>query len=393
MLTTLLVAGVAPVFAQQSSDTALLDLERAINAAIREPGTVVSRTSVSVHSELDSTIVEIVPEGTAVKKGDTIVRLDGSALDEERQTHELAVAQKDAELDAVRLQQARLRQERDTRKELDELSLLAAETEREHALGDAGQLALEIKEAEAQLEVANARLKAAQDTLVAAKVSKLTRAEVAAAIAAKSESDSAITVVKARLAFLDGPRRGLLEINARLTAAQRRFEAHAVDSEYQERLAAVSAQLAVLEKEAALARARLERTENRLAACEIQASVDGIVTYVGVGSRRASIDAGSQIRNGQPLLHIVDPEQFMVRALVNETRIAKVRAGQTAIVKVDAFPNMEIPGQVESINATPEPTSFLSDVKNYAVNVALKEQPEPLRLGLSALVEIQVEQD
>jgi HlyD family secretion protein len=393
MLITLLVAGAVPVAAQQSSDNALLELERVINATIREPGTVVSRTAVPVHSELDSTIVEIVPEGTTVKKGDTIIQLDRSALDEELQAHQVLVAQQVAQRDAVQLQQARLQQEHDTRKKLDELSLSAVEKEREHALGDTGQLALEIKEAQAQLEVANARLGAAQDILVAAKVTKLSRAEVATAIAAKSESESAITVAKARLAYLDGPRRDLLEMNARLAAEQRRFEARVVDSEYQERLAAVAAELAVLEKEAALARARLERTDNRLDACKIQAPADGIVTYISAGSRRPSIDAGSQVRNGQPLVRIVDPQKYMVRALVNETRIAKVRVGQPAVVKVDAFPNMEIPGEVESISATPEPTTFFSDVKNYAVTVTLQEQPVPLRLGLSALVEIQVEEE
>jgi hypothetical protein len=63
-------------------------------------------------------------------------------------------------------------------------------------------------------------------------------------------------------------------------------------------------------------------------------------------------------------------------------------------VRVEAIPERALNGRVTSVSTTPEPGSwFNSAVKEYAVLVSLDDTDEALRIGMTAVVEIDVSAD
>ena len=72
---------------------------------------------------------------------------------------------------------------------------------------------------------------------------------------------------------------------------------------------------------------------------------------------------------------------------LSERDVAEVQVGQEARVYVEAL-NLDVPGQVARIS--PLASTVGGDVV-YMVVIALEEQPERLRLGMSVEVEIATE--
>jgi membrane fusion protein (multidrug efflux system) len=122
-----------------------------------------------------------------------------------------------------------------------------------------------------------------------------------------------------------------------------------------------------------------------------------------VAKRRVQV--GQRIRPGDPILNIVPLDHLWVEANLWENRMARVRPGQEAIVKVDLYGSEQIyHGTVEGLlpgsgsvfavlppdNAT---GNFIRIVQRIPVRIALKAdelEKQPLRPGLSTVTSINV---
>lgn len=151
---------------------------------------------------------------------------------------------------------------------------------------------------------------------------------------------------------------------------------------------AATAALAQAEAARDLARIDLENTV-------VRAPVAGVV-----GNRQ--IRVGRLVTPGTALLDIVPIADIFVVANFKETQLAKIRAGQTARIIVDGYPDITIEGVVDSFapgsgsafsvipvdNAT---GNFVRVVQRVPVRIRLRSNPLPGRLvpGLSARVEIE----
>ena len=64
-----------------------------LTISVTESGTIDNREKIVVKSEVEgkTTILSLVPEGTYVRKGDLIVELDATILEEERTTQQIAL--------------------------------------------------------------------------------------------------------------------------------------------------------------------------------------------------------------------------------------------------------------------------------------------------------------
>jgi hypothetical protein len=59
------------------------------------------------------------------------------------------------------------------------------------------------------------------------------------------------------------------------------------------------------------------------------------------------------------------------------------------VIRFDAVLDRSFTGKVVHVNSTPEPSSWLDgNVKRYAVLVSIDDVPEALRLGMTAVTEI-----
>jgi membrane fusion protein (multidrug efflux system) len=91
------------------------------------------------------------------------------------------------------------------------------------------------------------------------------------------------------------------------------------------------------------AEAMLREAELALAHSVVTAPFDGVVG-------RKSAELGANVAPGQPLLAVAEDAANWVTANFKETQIESMNAGDTAEIRVDAFPDSIFRGRVESIS-------------------------------------------
>jgi len=145
---------------------------------------------------------------------------------------------------------------------------------------------------------------------------------------------------------------------------------------------------AVMQAQAALDRARLQ-----LGYTVIRAPQDGVVTKV------EQIQLGSYITGAQPLFWLVSGRPY-VEADFKENQLAKMRAGQSAEIEVDAFGGRKFTGHVASFSPGAGSTFSILPAQNATGNWVKVVQRLPVRIefdqtppetaaaGLSAKVKV-----
>jgi len=152
----------------------------------------------------------------------------------------------------------------------------------------------------------------------------------------------------------------------------------------------------------AAANAAVQAAEADVAAASLNLDRTRIVApFAGVVGDRV-VREGQLVRPGVQLMAIVPVSQVYVIANFKETQLAKMRPGQKARVKIDAYPGLKIAGRVESLapasgsefSIVPTDTAtgnFTKIVQRVPVKVSFAAPPEAgglLRPGLSAQVEV-----
>jgi HlyD family secretion protein len=141
-----------------------------------------------------------------------------------------------------------------------------------------------------------------------------------------------------------------------------------------------------------------DKLAKQIEACMIKAPTPGLVVYGSSGDffRRQSqpIELGSQVYERQKLLSIPNTSGMKVETKVHETSVDKVQTGQLARITVEAFPDKFFTGEVTYVSPLPDAQrGFLNpDLKVYNTDVSIKELGSSLRPGMSAKVEIIIEQ-
>jgi HlyD family secretion protein len=94
---------------------------------------------------------------------------------------------------------------------------------------------------------------------------------------------------------------------------------------------------------------------------------------------------------GSVIMTVADRSKMLVRALVDETEIIKVKPGQRATIEVDAFPDTTFEGEVARIGGMPV-TEYGSSEQtvNFPVEVTVKGRETGLFPGMTATCNIVV---
>ncbi len=80
---------------------------------------------------------------------------------------------------------------------------------------------------------------------------------------------------------------------------------------------------------------------------------------------------------------------MQINAKVDESDINHVEQRMAVRVKVDAFPDMTMPGVVREVAPLPDPSGlFLGERKVYTTRIRIGQRPDGLRPGLTASAEI-----
>ncbi len=131
------------------------------------------------------------------------------------------------------------------------------------------------------------------------------------------------------------------------------------------------------------ARNALRRAERDLEQTVIRSPVDGVLVSrpVEVGTAVADIQNG-----GTVVAELADDRRIHMTAEVDENEVARVRVGQRAAVRIDAFPGEDFDGRVRRISASGESDGSMS---SFEVEIEI-DPDERVRVGMSADARIAV---
>jgi membrane fusion protein (multidrug efflux system) len=141
------------------------------------------------------------------------------------------------------------------------------------------------------------------------------------------------------------------------------------------------------------ANAQLARAELQQGWTVIKASQDGRVTKV------EQLQVGDYINAATPVFHLV-ADRYWIDANFKENQLRRMRRGQKATVKIDAYPGAKCTGVVDSISPGTDQTFSMMPAENATGNWVKVVQRLPVRLdftcnpaiepqgGLSSIVKV-----
>ena len=138
---------------------------------------------------------------------------------------------------------------------------------------------------------------------------------------------------------------------------------------------------------------RLKELEKNLGYHEMKAPQAGTLAYAHNRYRDEKVHEGSVLYKNQTVFILPDMDRMQVKVGVHETLVSKVKPGQKAVIKVDAFPGSDLSGHVKSVSPLSASTRYESS-NNYHVIVTVESFPKEYKLkpGMTAEVEIVVGQ-
>ena len=138
---------------------------------------------------------------------------------------------------------------------------------------------------------------------------------------------------------------------------------------------ATSQELAAAQASVEQARVALEIAQAQLDKATLRAPFDGVVTTV-------LANPYDQVSSLTPILILADLSSYYVDVEVDEVDISRVQVGQEARISLDALAGVEVPARVEEVALTP---TTAQGVITYRVRLYLAGPPESgLRPGLTA---------
>jgi HlyD family secretion protein len=148
-----------------------------------------------------------------------------------------------------------------------------------------------------------------------------------------------------------------------------------------------AAEAGVIQAQAALATA-----QRNLDQATLKATFDGVVATVGIQLGATSGSGGSSSSSSTtsaPGITLVDRSKLHIDVNLSETDAAKVQVGQPVALTFDALPNVAIIGRV----ATVAPAATVQqNVVTYPVQVEFDPGTTPVKVGMSATADIQIQQ-
>jgi multidrug efflux pump subunit AcrA (membrane-fusion protein) len=121
------------------------------------------------------------------------------------------------------------------------------------------------------------------------------------------------------------------------------------------------------------------------------APANGMIEYLRIGRPRRKISIGDELWPGEPIIGLPDLSQMKVAMNIGETDIYKIEVGQTASVRLDAFPKKSFPGTIISISKIcGYKDEDEADLKVFDVEVLLEGTDAILKPGMTVGCEIAI---
>jgi multidrug efflux pump subunit AcrA (membrane-fusion protein) len=109
------------------------------------------------------------------------------------------------------------------------------------------------------------------------------------------------------------------------------------------------------------------------------------------GGSMSDVQEGDEVRAGFPFMQVVNPARMQIRAKVNQADIEELRQSQSVRIGLDAYPELDFGGRVQSIAAVAQTSTFSGKARTVVVLFTINGTDPKLMPDLSASVDIEVE--
>lgn len=378
---------------------------------VTERGSLEAQVETTIRCEVESLsrdaagnfgtqIIFIVPNGSAVKKGDLLVELESSAIRDRIDAQVLDVQRAESSrIQAVskwenqQLANKTSLEEAKLKVQLAELELQMYEDE------DAGTYKLarddlfrDILEQQVSLALARTEEDGNQQLF---NLGYRGKGQLDQARFNRIKAQNNLDSFKSKQKKLDVYERQmqLLTLRGAVESAKRAEEQ--VENDNKAKMAQVEAAKIEAESVETKQNERLENLKKQLENCKIFAPHDGMVVYAREGRGGSTeIGEGVMVYQRQRLLTLPDLSRMQVKTEIHEAVLDQVRAGLPVTIRVDAFPDKVYSGTVYDVGVVPSSSGmgwFSTGVKTYTTIIRIDGEVQNLKPGMTAVAEIHVD--
>ena len=375
-----------------------------LTISVLESGTIKAREQIVIKNEVEgrTSIITLIPEGTHVKKGDLLVELDASTLQDNKIDQEIQA--QNAEASYVNSKENLAVVKNQAESDLDVAKLTLEFARQDLTQYKEGVYPNEKTTAENAITLAEEELSRAEETLAWSQKlfekKYMANTELQADKLAVSRNKNDLILAKNNLQLLENftyPR----EIK-QLESDVRQAEMALERTERKTKADVVQAEADYKAKEAEYNRQldKLKKLDDQIKKAKVYAPADGMVIYAtsarrgGFRDSQQPLDEGVEVFERQELIYLPTATSSMAEVDIHEASLEKVRVGLPAVITVDAIPGKKFLGSVARIAPLPDPQSMWMnpDLKVYNSDVYLEGNDPSLRTGMSCKVEIIVAQ-
>ncbi|KPJ50503.1 MAG: hypothetical protein AMJ41_01265 [candidate division Zixibacteria bacterium DG_27] len=135
------------------------------------------------------------------------------------------------------------------------------------------------------------------------------------------------------------------------------------------------------------ARTALDQANTRLSETIVKAPIDGVILQKYVEAGQIISSGISNVSGGTPIADVADMRLVEVEAGVDEIDVGKVKVGQSAAVIAEAYPQMRFSGEI--IRIAPE-ANVVQNVTRFNVVIEVENTKGLLKSGMNATVEVTI---
>ncbi len=389
----------------ESSDDPTYQVKRGpLTISFVESGTIKARDQIIIKNEVEgrSSIISLIPEGVRVKKGDLLVELDASSLEDHKIDQEIRVQNTEASYIGATENLAVVENQAKSDVDLAKLNLEFAKQDLEKYIQ--GEYPHKLDEADRDITVTQAELAQAQktlewsQTLFEEKYISQTELEEDKLDEKKKNLDVQLAQKSKTLLTEYTYKRDLAQKKSDVSQAVMALER----TERKARADVIQAQADLKAKEAEFLRQKdkLQKIEDQVKKTKIYAPADGLAIYAtsarrgGFRSRVEPLDEGQEVQERQELIYLPIGNLSKAEITIHESNLEKTQLGLPAIITVDALAGNTFYGTVGQIAPLPDAQSMWinPDLKVYNSEIYIDGNNEILRTGMSCQAEIIIQQ-
>lgn len=328
---------------------------------VTEEGAIESSDNRNVDCKVagGTSILSIVPDGSYVKEGDELVRLDSSQIEENINAQTIKVEGSRAGLI-------------DSEKQLATAKISVREYEE-------GVFQQDLEKAEGEIQIALQNLKSAENTF------QFTKTMARKGYATQLQRDADEFAVK----------RAELDLSVAQTAKKVlvEFTKAKMLEDLNSKVAIAEAKLTSDKASLKLDEDKLKRLQAQMDNCVIKAPQDGMVVYANdTGGMRmmqqgTEIKEGAQVREYQAIIRLPNLEKMQVKCSIHESKVERLQVGMRAQIKIQA---RIVNGTIISVAQQAEQGNwFMGNVKKYPTVIQIDPKDvKDLKPGMTAQVTI-----